>query len=92
MFCNPPYGADVSKWIEKAYRESLKPNTTVVLLVASRTDTKAFHEYILGRAEIRFIRGRLKFSLDGEKHDTAPFPALIAIYGNRANPDIIRSF
>lgn len=32
-----------------------------VMLIPARTDTKAFHEYIYGKAEIRFIRGRLRF-------------------------------
>ena len=82
VFCNPPYGRDVAKWARKAYREAQKPNTTVVLLVASRTDTAFFHDYIYGKAEIRFIRGRLCFELGGEPIGRAPFPSLIAIYGN----------
>lgn len=80
VFCNPPYGREVPKWVEKAYKESLKPNTTVVLLVASRTDTRWFHDYILGKAEIRFIKGRLKFEVNGIPKDPAPFPSLLAIY------------
>lgn len=82
VFCNPPYGRDVAKWVRKAYEESRKPDTTVVLLIASRTDTAAFHDYIYGKAEVRFIRGRLCFELGGILIGRAPFPSLIAIYRN----------
>lgn len=73
---NPPYGREISKWVEKAYKESLK-NTTVVCLLPARTDTKWFHEYCLPFAEIRFLKGRLRFQ--NCKH-TAPFPNMIVIF------------
>ena len=59
-WCNPPYGRDIAKWVEKAHLSALCGVTTVMLLPA-RTDTKYFHEYIYGRYEVRFLRGRLKF-------------------------------
>lgn len=66
VFCNPPYGnKETGLWTKKCYEESLKPNTTVVLLIPARTDRISFHEYIYGKAEIRFIKGRLKFG-DGK--------------------------
>ena len=84
VFCNPPYGSkDTGVWTEKCYRESLKPNTTVVLLIPARTDRKSFHDYILGKAEIRFLRGRLKFELEGKSIGTAPFPSMICVFGKR---------
>jgi site-specific DNA-methyltransferase (adenine-specific) len=58
-FCNPPYSS-TAKWIEKAYIESQK-GKNVVMLINAITDTKAFHKYIYGKAEIRFLKGRLKF-------------------------------
>ena len=81
MFCNPPYGSkETGLWTEKCYREGQKPGTTVVLLIPARTDRASFHDYILGKAEIRFLRGRLKFELDGKPIGTAPFPSMIAIW------------
>lgn len=77
VFCNPPYGRQLSKWIKKAYEESQKPNTTVVMLIPARTDTKAFHEYIYHKAEIRFIKGRLRFS---NATENAPFPSMVVIF------------
>ena len=62
IFCNPPYGRKISEWVEKCYNESKKKNTTIVMLIPARTDTRYFHEFIYHKAkEIRFIRGRLKF-------------------------------
>ena len=47
------------------------------MLIPARTDTKAFHEYIWHKAEIRFLKGRLHFN-DGP--DSAPFPSMIVVY------------
>lgn len=76
VFCNPPY-SKVREWVQKCYEEAKKPGTVVVALLPSRTDTRWFHDYILDRAEIRFIRGRLKFS--GAQYN-APFPSIIVIW------------
>jgi phage N-6-adenine-methyltransferase len=59
VFCNPPY-SQTAKWIKKCWEES-KKGKTVVLLINAVTDTKAFHEYIYNKTEIRFVRGRIKF-------------------------------
>jgi phage N-6-adenine-methyltransferase len=77
VFCNPPYGRKIKEWVKKAYEESLKPNTMVVMLIPARTDTSYFHDYIYEKAEIRFIRGRLKF---GNAKNSAPFPSMIVVY------------
>lgn len=78
VFCNPPYGKSIAKWVEKCYNEGQKPNTLVVMLIPARTDTAYFHDYIYNKAEIRFIRGRIKF---GNAKNNAPFPSMIVIYG-----------
>ena len=77
-FCNPPYGREIKKWIKKGYSEWRK-GKTVVFLLPSRTDTQWFHDYILEAKEIRFIKGRLKFS---NHKNNAPFPSLIAIFSH----------
>ena len=46
VFCNPPYGMEIKKWVRKCYEESKKPNTVVVMLIPARTDTAYFHDYI----------------------------------------------
>lgn len=76
-WCNPPYGRDVGKWVQKAY-ESAVNGATVVMLLPARTDTRWFHDYIWGYAEVRFIKGRLKF---GNAVNPAPFPSMIVVFG-----------
>lgn len=62
VFLNPPYerGRGTEKWVQKAWSESQDRATVIVLLPAS-TDTYWWHKYVLDRAEIRFVNGRLKF-------------------------------
>ena len=78
VFCNPPYGREMPKWIAKCAEHGIGGGVAVMLIPA-RTDIKAFHEHIYGKAEIRFIRGRLKF---GNAKNCAPFPSMIVIFGN----------
>lgn len=78
VFCNPPYGREIGKWVEKA---SKAMGGVVVMLIPARTDTKYFHKYIYEvlNVEIRFIKGRLKF---GDSKNSAPFPSMIVIFKN----------
>ena len=78
VWCNPPYGRAIAKWVEKA----TESKATVVMLLPARTDTKWFHEYIYGRAEIRFIKGRVRF---GNSKQNAPFPSMIVVFKNNEN-------
>lgn len=71
-YMNPPYGREIGKWVKKA-----SENPMTVCLLPARTDTRWFHDYIYGKAEIRFIRGRLKF---GGSKNSAPFPSMIVIF------------
>lgn len=75
-WCNPPYGRAVGRWVEKAAR-SAEAGATVAMLLPARTDTAWFHDYIYGRAEVRFVRGRLKF---GGSANSAPFPSMVVIF------------
>lgn len=78
IWCNPPYGREIGKWVEKAYKENCERGTIVVMLLPARTDTRWFHNYIYGKADIQFIKGRLKF---GGGKNSAPFPSMVVTYG-----------
>lgn len=78
VFCNPPYGSEIKHWVKKCYMEAQRRDTKVVMLIPARTDTIYFHEYIYHKAEIRFIKGRLKFG--GKKSGSAPFPSMIVVF------------
>jgi len=77
VWCNPPYGREIGKWVKKCYEEAQKPRTKVVGLLPARTDTKWFHDYVYNKALIVFVKGRLKFG--GGKRD-APFPSMICVW------------
>lgn len=80
VFCNPPYSdRQQTEWVRKCYEHSLNGGIAVMLIPA-RTDTKRFHDYIYGKAEIRFLRGRLHF---GGSKNSAPFPSMIVIFDGR---------
>ena len=81
VFCNPPYGRKIGKWVQKAYSEYVRGGVTIVMLIPARTDTSYFHDYIYGKAEIRFLRGRLKFEDEnGAAMNPAPFPSMVVIF------------
>lgn len=90
VWCNPPYGREIGKFVKKAYEES-KKGCTVVLLIPARVDTKWWHDYC-SKCEVRFIKGRLKFinrSLPSYREDgdfkvsPAPFPSAIVVMNNK---------
>lgn len=74
VWCNPPYGREIGKWVKKA---SEAKGGVVVMLLPARTDTRWFHDYILEKAEVRFIKGRLKF---GDSKNSAPFPSMVVVF------------
>lgn len=73
VFVNPPF-RDCGLWVEKAHEESRR-GATVVCLVPSRTDTDWWHRYAV-RAEIRWIRGRLRFNAQVN----APFACCLLVF------------
>lgn len=76
IWCNPPYGREIGEWVRRGLLASVV-GATVVMLLPARTDTRWFHEYIYGRAEIRFVKGRLKF---GSSKNSAPFPSMVVVF------------
>lgn len=47
---------------------------------ATPENAKCRRFYIYGKAEVRFIRGRLKF---GDSKNSAPFPSMVVIFGEK---------
>lgn len=78
IWCNPPYGRGLRKWVEKA-STAVAGGGIVVMLIPARTDTSYFHDFIWQKPgiEVRFLRGRLHFD-DGK--DPAPFPSMLVIF------------
>lgn len=77
VFCNPPY-SKIADFIRKGLWHLANGDCEIlVYLIPARTDTAWFHDYCYGKAEIRFVRGRLKF---GGSKDSAPFPSMLVIF------------
>lgn len=73
-WCNPPY-SNIKEWAKKCSEH----RGVAAMLVPARTDTKWFHDYCYNKpyVEIRFIKGRLKFS---NSKNSAPFPSMLVIF------------
>jgi phage N-6-adenine-methyltransferase len=61
VWMNPPF-SNPEPWLKKAIAETEAGRAEmVVALLPASTDTAWFHEHVLGKAEVRFRRGRIKF-------------------------------
>jgi phage N-6-adenine-methyltransferase len=79
VFCNPPYGRGIGKWVKKGFDEGAK-GASVVMLLPARVGTKWFCKYVMNAAEIYFVKGRLKFN-DGK--NSAPFPSMVVVFNDK---------
>jgi len=77
VFINPPFD-EVDRWVEKAFYQ-LKNCDVIVMLLPARTDTRWFHNFIYGKFEVRFLKGRVKYRLNS-KQTPAPFPSMVVIF------------
>jgi len=76
-YVNPPYTrGHIQKWAEKCHLE-YERGATIILLIPPYTCTAYFHDHILPFAEVRFLRGRLRFKGYSAK---AANPSIICIY------------
>ena len=78
IFVNPPYTrGEIGKWVKKCHDLYIQ-GYQIIMLIPSYTDTIYFHDYIYNIANLRFIRGRLKFK---GYNDKASFPSMLVFYG-----------
>ena len=77
VYMNPPYGREISAWVEKLVSEYESGRTKeAIALVPARVDTDWFR--LFRNCAICFIDGRLKFS---GAENSAPFPSAAAYLG-----------
>lgn len=79
VFMNPPYGREVYGWTRKARAEAERGALVVGLLPAS-TDLAWWHDDVVGHADVRFIRGRVRFLTDGPYRASGFFPSVIVVW------------
>lgn len=84
FWMNPPYGrgVDVYSWVQKAYNSTCEifPHTIGVCLLPASTDTKWFHKYCMKACEIRFVRDRLWFSLNGNEPKRSNHKSMVVVF------------
>jgi len=87
VWCNPPYGREIPRWVERA-RQAAEAGEVelVVMLLPARTDTAWWQDNIQAERqpprpwvrEVIFRRGRIKFV--GTKRGSAPFPSAVVVF------------
>lgn len=79
VFMNPPYGREIYAWTRKA-RQEVGGGALVVGLLPASTDLAWWHEDVVGHAEVRYIRGRVRFLTGGPYRASGFFASVIVIW------------
>ncbi len=83
FFMNCPF-SEAKKWIERAFEMHRKYNVNGIAVLAARTDTRAWHDFILGQenCEVIFVQGRVKYLLPDNTESKHPstFPTALVIW------------
>ena len=81
VFCNPPYGRTINKWIYKLEQEYNSGNVKEgILLVFANTDTNWFND--IAHHTVCFVRGRLRFkSPSNGSSNAAMRPSMVVYFG-----------
>jgi site-specific DNA-methyltransferase (adenine-specific) len=80
VFMNPPYGREVYAWTAKA-REAAARGALVVGLLPASTDLAWWHDDVVAAgAEVRYIRGRVRFLTGGPYRASGFFASVIVIW------------
>ena len=80
VFMNPPYGREVYAWTRKAVQEAPGAIIIVGLLPAS-TDLAWWHDDVVDTlAEVRYIRGRVRFLTGGPYRASGFFASVVVIW------------
>lgn len=72
VFVNPPYSG-IKDWVAKGFGEAKAGRANVTMLIASRTDTRWWWDYVR-HGYVYFIKGRIRFT---GAASGAPFPSAI---------------
>jgi phage N-6-adenine-methyltransferase len=80
VWCNPPYGRDVGRWVDKAMEEA-RGGLTCVLLVMSCTETDWFRRGWESATSVIFLHRRVKFIAgNGKSAGSAPKGSVIFVF------------
>ena len=73
---NPPFNK-VGKWVRKAYEDSEKYKSTIVMLILVKSNTNWWRDYVMKAKEVKFINQKIQFK---NTEQGLRFPACIVIF------------
>lgn len=80
VFMNPPYGREIYAWTKKA-REAADKGALVVGLLPASTDLAWWHDDVVApRAEVRYLRGRVRFLTAGPYRASGFFASVVVVW------------
>ncbi len=83
FFMNCPF-SQAKHWIQYAYQQHRKFNVNGLCLLASRTDTQAWHRYIFNdsNCEVLFLEGRIHYLDENNiaSKNPSPFPSAFVLW------------
>ncbi|MCP4395645.1 MAG: adenine methyltransferase [Alphaproteobacteria bacterium] len=79
VWLNPPYDRSIGEWMKKAYETAQLGGLVVALIQGRSTDTIWWHKYVMKASEIRIIKDRLHFGMNG-KFSRANISSVIVIF------------
>jgi len=80
VYMNPPYGREVYAWTKKA-AQAARGGALVVGLLPASTDLAWWHEDVVAEgAEVRYIRGRVRFLTGGPYRASGFFASVLVIW------------
>lgn len=92
VFCNPPYGRRIGEWVRWGYIQSRLKAEVVVMLIPARTETTWWHLFVMHAAEIRLVKGRIRFG-GGKKANprshNATFPSCVVVFRRGVDAPLI---
>ena len=79
VWLNPPYGKDISKWLEK-----LAKHGNGIALVFGRMDTEWAQQCVKDADGVNFLKGRIKFlRADGRPSTNSGTGSMLVAYGRK---------
>ena len=80
VFMNPPYGREIYAWTQKA-RTASECGALVVGLLPASTDLAWWHDDVIAsHAEVRYLRGRVRFLTGGPFRASGFFPSVVVVW------------
>lgn len=79
VWCNPPYGREIGKWVARAELAARTGEAEVVVCLVPARPGSGWFQDIAMKGEVEFIRGRLRF---GGQDCAAPFDSALVVFRN----------